>query len=198
MENLTIAELPHQLAGGMTAAVPPPAQLPPQMFTTAAQLLDLTDSMNRPDGEMEKLMVVLRDGRKLVGVLRSWDQFANIVLQSTTERIFALQPSSPPPTEAADSETTATGTATTTPRGLYADVFHGIFLVRGENVLLLGEMDLDRDDIPPRGFEQGELALVRRLAEEGKAREKSRDKARARKLARLGFEGDAAGEIVLL
>ncbi|KAM3501652.1 hypothetical protein MY10362_005386 [Beauveria mimosiformis] len=189
MENLTIAEPPHQVAGGMTAAPPPPAQLPPQMFTTAAQLLDLTD---------KKLMVVLRDGRKLVGVLRSWDQFANIVLQSTTERIFALQPPSPPPTEAADSETTAAGTATTTPRGLYADIFHGIFLVRGENVLLLGEMDLDRDDIPPRGFEQGELALVRRLAEEGKAREKSRDKARARKLARLGFEGDAAGEIVLL
>ncbi|KAM3520475.1 hypothetical protein NHJ13051_006830 [Beauveria bassiana] len=189
MENLTIAEPPHQGGGGMTAAVPPPAQLPPQMFTTAAQLLDLTD---------KKLMVVLRDGRKLVGVLRSWDQFANIVLQSTTERIFALQPPSPPPTEAADSETTAAATATTTPRGLYADVFHGIFLVRGENVLLLGEMDLDRDDIPPRGYEQGELALVRRLAEEGKAREKSREKARARKLARLGFEGDAAGEIVLL
>lgn len=177
---------------------------------------------------VEKLMVVLRDGRKLVGVLRSWDQFgtspplnkqhiativrlippsllhllteepANIVLQSTTERIFALQPPSPPPTEAADSETTATATATTPPRGLYADVFHGVFLVRGENVLLLGEMDLDRDDIPPRGYEQGELALVRRLAEEGKAKEKSRDKARARKLARLGFEGDAAGEIVLL
>ncbi|PQK16872.1 hypothetical protein BB8028_0007g00730 [Beauveria bassiana] len=190
MENLTIAEPPHQGGGGMTAAVPPPAQLPPQMFTTAAQLLDLTD---------KKLMVVLRDGRKLVGVLRSWDQFANIVLQSTTERIFALQPPSPPPTEAADSETTAAATATTTtPRGLYADIFHGIFLVRGENVLLLGEMDLDRDDIPPPGYEQGELALVRRLAEESKAREKSRDKARARKLARLGFEGDAAGEIVLL
>jgi hypothetical protein len=43
-----------------------PQQLPPQMFTTAAQLLDLTD---------KKLMVALRDGRKLVGVLRSWDQF---------------------------------------------------------------------------------------------------------------------------
>ncbi|EJP65382.1 LSM domain-containing protein [Beauveria bassiana ARSEF 2860] len=196
MENLTIAEPPHQGGGGMTAAVPPPAQLPPQMFTTAAQLLDLTDRLWCAIAE--KLMVVLRDGRKLVGVLRSWDQFANIVLQSTTERIFALQPPSPPPTEAADSETTAAATATTTPRGLYADIFHGIFLVRGENVLLLGEMDLDRDDIPPRGYEQGELALVRRLAEESKAREKSRDKARARKLARLGFEGDAAGEIVLL
>lgn len=38
MENLSISE-PQ---GGMAA---PPAQLPPQMFTTAAQLLDLTDSM---------------------------------------------------------------------------------------------------------------------------------------------------------
>lgn len=45
---------------------PPVPQLPPQMFTTAAQLLDLTD---------KKLMVSLRDGRKLIGVLRSWDQF---------------------------------------------------------------------------------------------------------------------------
>jgi U6 snRNA-associated Sm-like protein LSm1 len=56
------------------------------MFTTAAQLLDLTDS-KRPilfhikgsprdtDMEAEKLMVALRDGRKLLGILRSWDQF---------------------------------------------------------------------------------------------------------------------------
>ena len=63
------------------------------MFTTAAQLLDLTDS--EPAHEKitetakicmadrggcrskstEKLIMVLRDGRKLIGVLRSWDQF---------------------------------------------------------------------------------------------------------------------------
>ncbi|KAG0638923.1 hypothetical protein HOY80DRAFT_887156 [Tuber brumale] len=42
-----------------------PPSLPPQMFTTSAQLLDLTD---------KKLLVALRDGRKLIGVLRSWDQ----------------------------------------------------------------------------------------------------------------------------
>ena len=54
-------------------------QLPPQMFTTAAQLLDLTD---------KKLMVSLRDGRKLIGVLRSWDQFGAIgrIYQSDKER----------------------------------------------------------------------------------------------------------------
>lgn len=48
MENLTISDAPAQ--GGQSAlggrAPPPPqqTQLPPQMFTTAAQLLDLTDS----------------------------------------------------------------------------------------------------------------------------------------------------------
>lgn len=157
-------------------------------------------------------MVVLRDGRKLVGVLRSWDQFgesfyslymriilmryhtiANIVLQSTTERIFAPQPT--PPAPSSDSDSAAPAAA---PRGLYADVFHGIFLVRGENVLLLGEIDLDRDDEPPAGYEQGELALVKRLAAEKTSREKRQEKTRVRKLAKLGFEGDGAGEIVLL
>lgn len=59
-------------------------------------------------------MLVLRDGRKLIGVLRSWDQFANLVLQDTVERIYA-------------------GT-------LFADEPRGIYLVRGENVLLLGEI----------------------------------------------------------
>ena len=79
-------------------------------------------------------MLILRDGRKLVGVLRSWDQFgilmtitcleytyttdtdekANLVLQDTVERLYA--------------------------GSLYADIPRGIFLVRGENVLLLGEI----------------------------------------------------------
>ena len=80
--------------GAPLMAIPMPAvpQLPPQMFTTAAQLLDLTDSewrrayrsptagaaafeeyaVNVP---VEKLLAVLRDGRKYIGVLRSWDQF---------------------------------------------------------------------------------------------------------------------------
>lgn len=81
-------------------------------------------------------MAVLRDGRKLIGVLRSWDQYGelrvlrhavkrvpcahescglgNIVLQDTVERLFV-------------------------PR-YFADIKRGIFLVRGENILLLGEI----------------------------------------------------------
>ena len=132
MENLTLEESPPQGAPGgaqmatLGPGIPPPQnqQLPPQMFTTAAQLLDMTDSRyfinftcksfsravgllsaihlslphtNFPKNKSycetfllclysagrkkanpappEKLMVALRDGRKLIGVLRSWDQF---------------------------------------------------------------------------------------------------------------------------
>ncbi|KAI1481275.1 hypothetical protein F4774DRAFT_374857 [Daldinia eschscholtzii] len=186
MDNPSIHDLPPQPGGSMpppalgraaaaaaAAAVPPqPQQLPPQMFTTAAQLLDLTD---------KKLLVCLRDGRKLNGVLRSWDQFANLVLQSTVERIYAT--TSPP----SDPQ----------PKGLYADQTHGIFLVRGENVLLLGEIDLDKDDDPPPGFEKADFAVVEKIAKERRAAEKTKEKKKLQKLATLGFEGENLGEIIL-
>ncbi|EOO04308.1 putative lsm domain-containing protein [Phaeoacremonium minimum UCRPA7] len=147
------------------------------MFTTAAQLLDLTD---------KKLMVALRDGRKLIGILRSWDQFANLVLQSTVERIF-VPPGANPPMGSGESQK----------RGLYADIPRGMFLVRGENVLLLGEIDLDRDDDPPPGYDKADAELVESLAKQKKAEDKIKEKSRLRKLSTLGFEGENMGEIML-
>jgi len=124
MEPLSLHDPAVGSAPPSQHAAPPPQlpmmgvgvpQLPPQMFTTAAQLLDLTD---------KKLVIALRDGRKLIGVLRSWDQFGNLVLQDTVERIFA--------------------------REWYADVPRGLFLVRGENVSILGEIVCERGCfIPP-------------------------------------------------
>lgn len=64
-------------------------------------------------------------------------------------------------------------------------------------MLLLGEIDLDRDDDPPPGFEPGDLDVVKKLAEEKKAVDKAREKARVKKLAKQGFEGENIGEIVL-
>jgi U6 snRNA-associated Sm-like protein LSm1 len=152
---------------------PPPApqQLPAQMFTTAAQLLDLTD---------KKLMVALRDGRKLVGILRSWDQFANLVLQSTKERIFV-----------------APETAPDQVRGLYADIDRGLFLVRGENVLLLGEIDLDKEDDAPPGYDLADVELVQSLAKQRKQQDKVKEKTKVKMLAKEGFEGENLGEILL-
>ena len=62
-----------------------------------------------------RLLVQLRDGRKIVGVLRSFDQFANLVLEGAIERIVV-------------------GT-------LYCELPLGLFIIRGENVVLLGEID---------------------------------------------------------
>lgn len=71
----------------------------------------------------KKLMVLLRDGRTLIGYLRSVDQFANIVLHRTIERIHVGKE--------------------------YGDIPRGIFIVRGENVVLLGEIDKEKEkDLP--------------------------------------------------
>lgn len=63
-------------------------------------------------------------------------------------------------------------------------------------MLLLGEIDLDKDDDPPPGFEPADLELVKRLADEKKAQDKAKDKKRLQKLATMGFEGENLGEIV--
>ncbi|KAI9832343.1 MAG: hypothetical protein M1826_002029 [Phylliscum demangeonii] len=168
MEHLSLED-PPPLASGpgpgeQHAPIPPapsgPPQLPAQMFTTAAQLLDLTD---------KKLMVVLRDGRKLIGVLRSWDQFANLVLQDTVERIFIHE--------------------------LYADVPRGIYMVRGENVLLLGEIDLDKDDYIPEPYREAPADEVVRIQKREQAERGRRDKLRQSKLQALGFDVEGSGEV---
>ncbi|CAG9766793.1 unnamed protein product [Ceutorhynchus assimilis] len=71
----------------------------------------------------KKLMVLLRDGRTLIGYLRSVDQFANLVLHRTIERIHVGKE--------------------------YGDIPRGVFIVRGENVVLLGEIDPDKEDKLP-------------------------------------------------
>uniref|UniRef100_A0A3B3RAM3 U6 snRNA-associated Sm-like protein LSm1 n=1 Tax=Paramormyrops kingsleyae TaxID=1676925 RepID=A0A3B3RAM3_9TELE len=68
----------------------------------------------------EKHLVLLRDGRTLIGFLRSIDQFANLVLHQTVERIHVGKK--------------------------YGDIPRGIFIVRGENVVLLGEIDLEKEN----------------------------------------------------
>ena len=57
----------------------------------------------------KRLMVLLRDGRTLIGYLRSVDQFANLVLHRCIERIHVGKD--------------------------YGDIPRGIFVVRGENVV---------------------------------------------------------------
>jgi len=86
------------------AGVPPSS---PGSSASPASYLPGTASLLE---ELDKrLLVVLRDGRTLIGVLRSVDQFANLVLHRCIERI-------------------PVGTD-------YGDIPRGIFVVRGENVV---------------------------------------------------------------
>jgi U6 snRNA-associated Sm-like protein LSm1 len=63
----------------------------------------------------KQLMVILRDGKMLIGYLRSIDQFANLLLSNTIERVCV--------------------------ENKYGDIPKGVYLVRGENVVLIGEVD---------------------------------------------------------
>jgi U6 snRNA-associated Sm-like protein LSm1 len=64
---------------------------------------------------IDRVMIILRDGKKLIGYLRSYDQFANMVLEDTVERIVVEQN--------------------------FGDYPLGLYMVRGENVVLMAEVD---------------------------------------------------------
>ncbi|WVR07933.1 hypothetical protein IAU60_004976 [Kwoniella sp. DSM 27419] len=128
-------------------------------FTTSGSLVDLVD---------KKVMVILRDGRKLIGVFRSYDQFANFLLEACVERIHL--------------------------RYEYAEKDIGILLIRGENVVALGEIDLIAEDMVPLR-EVPWQQLEEQITADNKRRE--RDNAvRDKILGQMGFvnegrEGDA-------
>ena len=64
-------------------------------------------------------------------------------------------------------------------------------------MLLLGEIDLDKDDDLPPGYERGDVELVKKLDKERRAKEGKRDKVRQQKLKELGFEGEGTGEAAI-
>uniref|UniRef100_A0A7S3UC68 U6 snRNA-associated Sm-like protein LSm1 n=1 Tax=Picocystis salinarum TaxID=88271 RepID=A0A7S3UC68_9CHLO len=67
----------------------------------------------------KKVLVNLRDGRVIVGVLRSFDQFANVVLENAYERIIV--------------------------EDVYGDIPLGVYVIRGENVVIMGEVNLAKE-----------------------------------------------------
>ena len=79
------------------------------------------------------MLVVLRDGRHLVGTLRTFDQFANMVLEDTSERRILVVKR-----EEIDVDDEDKGETTTC---YQADVKLGLYVVRGDVVVLMGEVD---------------------------------------------------------
>lgn len=72
----------------------------------------------------KKVLVLTSDSRTLVGTLLSCDQMTNLVLSQTVERIIR-PPDDPEPS---------------------SEVPHGLYLIRGDNVAVVGLVDEELDD----------------------------------------------------
>lgn len=118
----------------------------------------------------KKLMVLLRDGRTLIGYLRSVDQFANLVLHQTIERIHVDK--------------------------AYGDIPRGVFIVRGENVVLLGEIDQARDEPGSVGLQEVSLEeiLERQAVQQAEKEETDRLRAKAFKERGLTYTSETTYE----
>ncbi|CDM28739.1 hypothetical protein DTO013E5_839 [Penicillium roqueforti] len=71
----------------------------------------------------KKVLILTVDGRTLIGDLLSTDQATNLVLANTVERIIRTPDDEEPSTE----------------------IEHGLYLIRGDNVVVCGEIDEKMD-----------------------------------------------------
>jgi len=92
------------------------------------------------------MLVVLRDGRHLVGTLRTFDQFSNMVLEDTSERRMLVVPR-----DDGNSDETIC---------YQADIKLGLYIVRGDSVVLMGEVD---DDVGLDGNEKIRIVSLEEL-----------------------------------
>eukprot|EP00606_Chrysophyceae_sp_TOSAG23-5_P000190 GSChrysophyteH2.ASY1.ANO1.487.1 assembled CDS len=64
--------------------------------------------------------VITNDGRNIIGTLRGFDQTINVVLEKTHERIYSAD------------------------QGVVLNDL-GLYIVRGDNIAMIGELDSDAD-----------------------------------------------------
>lgn len=91
----------------------------------AASLLEQLD---------KRVLIVLRDGRHLIGKLRSFDQFMNLILEDTCERVLLT--------------------------GKYCDFPLGLYIVRGDNIVLLGEIDETKERATMEKIDQEQYVVA--------------------------------------
>eukprot|EP00531_Pseudo-nitzschia_arenysensis_P008176 CAMPEP_0116139534 /NCGR_PEP_ID=MMETSP0329-20121206/13364_1 /TAXON_ID=697910 /ORGANISM="Pseudo-nitzschia arenysensis, Strain B593" /LENGTH=233 /DNA_ID=CAMNT_0003634585 /DNA_START=204 /DNA_END=905 /DNA_ORIENTATION=- len=77
-----------------------------------------------------RIMIVLRDGRHLVGNLRTFDQYSNLVLDGASERSFHSN-------DEKDGDKIVT---------YYTDVPLGMYIVRGDSIVLLGQVGSEEEE----------------------------------------------------
>ena len=93
----------------------------------------------------KRVMIILRDGRHLIGILRSFDQFMNLIIEETYERIivggiFSYH-------HYFNLSQTCLLTCISLLKSShqivekYSDILMGLYIVRGDNIVVMGEID---------------------------------------------------------
>ncbi|KIY72799.1 Sm-like ribonucleo protein [Cylindrobasidium torrendii FP15055 ss-10] len=78
--------------------------------------------MSSLQGSVDKrVLLILQDGRCIVGTLAGYDQKSNVVLSDSKERVYSMD-------EAVE------------------EIELGLYLVKGDMIILLGELDEAKDD----------------------------------------------------
>ena len=95
----------QQQQRSMASAVPDDAPHVRAFLPGAVSLIEQLDT---------RVLVILRDGRHLVGTLRSLDQFSNLVLEDSFERHIV--------------------------ENKYADIYLGLYILRGESIVMVAEI----------------------------------------------------------
>ncbi|URD77424.1 Glycosyl hydrolases family 28 [Musa troglodytarum] len=71
---------------------------------------------------VEKLLVLFLDGQKIMGILSSFDKFASVVVEGACAQVIVGD--------------------------LYYDIPLGLYVIRGNNIILGGELDLEGQNLP--------------------------------------------------
>jgi U6 snRNA-associated Sm-like protein LSm1 len=140
------------------AAVPGQQPSQGQVFEFLPGVASLVEDLD------QRVLVTLRDGRHFVGIMRSFDQYGNVMLEDTFERHVV--------------------------GSVYADERVGLYVIRGENLVLLGELDMEKE---AQGTAMREVPLEQIMAQKAALKqEKADDDLLRKKLSQqalgLGFE----------
>lgn len=108
----------------------------------------------------------------------------------TVERYYCTLP--------AESSPSSKPTDPSTQKKLWGEIERGLYLIRGENVAYLGEIDLDLEDDPPEGWEKVEADEIHRLDKDLRERREAELKSRNRSLKDKGLEKEMSEEIIFV
>ena len=149
-------------------------------FTTTAALVASVD---------RKVMVTVKTGQIYFGILRTYDHFANLTLEFVTERIYLSKDELETPNSFEPKFNISARECNRANKQYeyYSERPVGCYLIRGENVVFIGEVDIDKEDKPLRYLKRVDWRLANDIMSRKRRLEQRFNKIQAVRYSRKGF-----------